>query len=129
MAERDYSVSIKNCSKALNAKERIMMKDVSDAFKLDTETQAGDVLIDVDFYVQLAVHNAKSENSDYDVYVVVDKNGSKYVTGSESFFHSFADIMDEVADAGDEMGDWQLCVYRKPSKNRPGKDFITCSIR
>ena len=48
-----------------------------------------------------------------------------YVTGSESFWNSFRDIYDEMENESDE---WSLKLYRLPSKNRQGKDFLTCSI-
>ena len=73
------------------------------------------------------VHNEKSDNKDYSKIVVVDKGGTKYVTGSESFGTSLSDIVDEMVDAG-EGENITVEVYRKDSKNYKGKQFITCSI-
>ena len=126
---RDYKAEIVESSKELTTREKIKFKDVSDAIKLDDETQAiegGKVLIDFDFYVRVHVHNEKSENTDYDVTIYVDKNGNKYISGSESLFNQFIDIYDEMTEADEE--DFQIIVYRKPSKNRSGKDFLTCTI-
>lgn len=120
-----YSVSIKESSRELTAKQRIALKDTTEAVKLDEATQVEPVIINVDMYAILAIHNEKSENPDYDNYVVVDKNGTKYVTGSASFWSSFMDIFTEM-EGEDEA--WTLKVYRVPSKNYKGKDFITCSI-
>ena len=120
-----YSVSIKESSRELTAKQRIALKDTTTAIKLDEATQVEPVIINVDMYAILAIHNEKSENPDYDNYVVVDKNGTKYVTGSASFWSSFMDIFTEM-EGEDEA--WTLKVYRVPSKNYKGKDFITCSI-
>ena len=120
-----YSVSIKESSRELTAKQRIALKDTTAAVKLDEATQVEPVIINVDMYAILAIHNEKSENPDYDNYVVVDKNGTKYVTGSASFWSSFMDIFTEM-EGEDEA--WTLKVYRVPSKNYKGKDFITCSI-
>ena len=120
-----YSVSIKESSRELTAKQRIALKDTTGAVKLDEATQVEPVIINVDMYAILAIHNEKSENPDYDNYVVVDKNGTKYVTGSASFWSSFMDIFTEM-EGEDEA--WTLKVYRVPSKNYKGKDFITCSI-
>lgn len=120
-----YSVSIKESSRELTAKQRIALKDTTGAVKLDEATQVEPVIINVDMYAILAIHNEKSENPDYDNYVVVDKNGTKYVTGSASFWSSFMDIFTEME--GDDE-EWALKVYRVPSKNYKGKDFITCSI-
>lgn len=120
-----YSVSIKESSRELTAKQRIALKDTTGAVKLDEATQVEPVIINVDMYAILGIHNEKSENPDYDNYVVVDKNGTKYVTGSASFWSSFMDIFTEM-EGEDEA--WTLKVYRVPSKNYKGKDFITCSI-
>jgi hypothetical protein len=120
-----YSVSIKETSRELTAKQRIALKDTTTAIKLDEATQVEPVTINVDMYAVLAIHNEKSENPDYDNYVVVDKNGTKYVTGSASFWSSFMDIYEEMEDEDEE---WAIKAYRVPSKNYKGKDFITCSI-
>lgn len=120
-----YSVSIKESSRELTAKQRVALKDTTAAVKLDEATQVEPVIINVDMYAILAIHNEKSENPDYDNYIVVDKNGTKYVTGSASFWSSFMDIFTEM-EGEDEA--WTLKVYRVPSKNYKGKDFITCSI-
>ena len=120
-----YSVAIKESSRELTAKQRVALKDTTSAIKLDEATQVEPVIINVDMYAILAIHNEKSENPDYDNYIVVDKNGTKYVTGSASFWSSFMDIFTEM-EGEDEA--WTLKVYRVPSKNYKGKDFITCSI-
>ena len=120
-----YSVSIKESSRELTAKQRIALKDMTGALRLDEATQVEPVIINVVMYAILAIHNEKSENPDYVNYIVVDKNGTKYVTGSASFWSSFMDIFTEM-EGEDEA--WTLKVYRVPSKNYKGKDFITCSI-
>lgn len=120
-----YSVKITNASKELSAKERVALKDTTNAIALDEATQAGKVLIEPDFYVELSVHNEKSEDKDYTKYVIVDKSGNKYVTGSASFMSAFSGILDEMADSGEE---YAIEVYRMPSKNYKGKEFLTCSI-
>ena len=124
----DYSVAIKETSKELTAKEKIKLKDLSNSQNLDALTQEeGKVIIDVDYYVILSIHNAKSlERPDYENIVIVDKDGNKYNTGSGSFIAALTDILDELADAGET--ECQIEVYRKESKNYKGKEFITCSI-
>ena len=121
-----YSVKIVETSRELTAKERVQLKDTTEAIKLDEATQECAVIIDVDFYAVLEIHNEKSSNKDYNVFIVQDKNGARYVTGSESFFTSFEDIVDEMSDA--DCDDWSIKAYRMPSKNYSGKEFITCSI-
>lgn len=120
-----YEVKIVETSKELSAKERIKLKDTTDAVKLDKATQVEAVEIDVDYYAELSIHNEKAEDKDYANYVIVDKSGERYVTGSPSFWTAFMNIFNEMAN---ETEPWTLKVYRMPSKNREGKDFITCSI-
>ena len=120
-----YSVNIREVSRDITAKERVMLKDTTNAVSLDEATQSEKVIINPDYYAILDVHNEKSEDKDYVKYLIVDKNGTKFVTGSESFFTSFKSIMDEM-DGCDE--EFSIEVYRMPSKNYKGKEFITCSI-
>ena len=121
-----YSVTIKETSKNLTAKERIAIKDTTSAVKLDEATQVENVTINPGMFAVLSIHNDKSDNPDYENYIVVDKNGTKYVTGSQSFWTSFMDIWTEMEN---EDEDWSVLVYRHPSKNYKGKDFITCAIQ
>ena len=120
-----YSVKIVNASKELSARDRVAVKDTTNAIGLDDATKETPLVIAIDYYVELAIHNEKSEDKDYKKYVVVDKSGNKFVTGSESFFTAMLEIMDEMSDSGE---DFEIQVYRMPSKNYKGKEFLTCSI-
>ena len=120
-----YSVKIVNASKELSARDRVAVKDTTNAIGLDDATKDSPLVIAIDYYVELAIHNEKSEDKDYKKYVVVDKTGNKFVTGSESFFTAMLEIMDEMTDTGE---DFEIQVYRMPSKNYQGKEFLTCSI-
>lgn len=120
-----YSVTIKYVSKELSAKERVMIKDTTNAVSLDEVTQGAKFVFEPDYYAILNVHNEKSEDKDYTKYLIVDKGGNKIVTGSESFFTAFNDIMSEM-EGTDET--FEIEAYRLPSKNYKGKEFITCSI-
>lgn len=122
-----YSVEIVQCSTELSHKERVKIKDTTDAIKLDEVTQEREVIIKPAMCAVLAIHNEKSENGDYNVYVVVDEDGTKYTTGSESFWTSFMNIYEEMCDETGE--EWAVKAYRVPSKNYKGKDFIACSIQ
>lgn len=121
-----YAVTIKETSKQLSAKQRIAIKDTTNAMKLDEATaSAENVLIYPEMWAVLAIHNEKSEDVDYENYVLVDKDGTKYVTGSKSFWTAFMDIYREMENEDEE---WGINVYRMESKNYKGKQFITCSI-
>ena len=125
-----YSVSIRETSKQLSAKERIKVKDTTQAISLDDVTQQGDFILCPDAYVILDVHNEKAKegnSKDYVKYIVIDKAGAAYTTGSESFFTSLKSIMEEMeAEAPGE--EYSVTVYRRESKNYKGKTFITCGI-
>ena len=120
-----YSVSIAETNKELTAKERIRLKDTSDAVKLDEATKEEEIIITPIAYAILKIHNEKSDNKDYNNYLIEDADGTKYVTGSEAFWTSFIDIYNEMKD---ETEPWQIKAYRLPSKNYKGKEFLTCSI-
>lgn len=120
-----YSVKIVNTSKELSARDRVAVKDTTNAIAIDDATKESPLVIGIDYYVELAIHNEKSEDKDYKKYVVVDKSGNKFVTGSESFFTAMLEIMDEMSGSGE---DFEIQVYRMPSKNYKGKEFLTCSI-
>lgn len=123
-----YKVEIVHSTKELTVREKIRIKDLSNAIQLDEATQQeGNVVIDFDYYVILNVHNEFSkDDKDYNKFVIVDKGGNKFVTGSESFMTSLEEIVDEMADAGET--DFEIEVYRKDSKNYTGKQFLTCTI-
>ena len=120
-----FEAKIREASKQLSAKERVKFKDTTNAVQLDEATKDKPLRIAPDFYVILDIHNDHSEDKDYVKYVIVSKEGTKYVTGSESFFSSFKAIVDEM---GGTDEDYEVEVYRLPSKNYKGKEFLTCSI-
>lgn len=124
-----YSVKIREASRDLTAKEKIALKDYSNATPLDAALNDIDVLtITPVAYVILDVHNEKSkQDKDYVKYVLIDNAGNKFVTGSESFFTSFKDIFDTMAEEapGEE---YSIDVLKKPSQNYKGKSFITCAL-
>lgn len=121
-----YSVKVVESTKDLTAKERVKIKDTTNAIRLDEATKGGSIVIAYDYHAILEIHNEKLDDPDYRQYIVVDKAGNKYVTGSESFFTAMSEIVDEMSAAGET--DYELEVYRMDSKNYKGKQFITCSI-
>ena len=127
----EYSCKILSASKELNSYERIKLKDVSNAVKLDEVLNDGSITIQPVLYAVLDIHNEKAkDNKDYRKMVIVDKSGTKFVTGSASFARSFEEIVDELADDGIdfESAGIEVEVYKKDSKNYSGKSFITCSL-
>lgn len=123
-----YKVEIQEASKAFSKRETIKIKDVSNAVKFDEIAEGSSVVIIPSAYAVLSVHNDKSENKDYPLYIILDKDGTKYMTGSVSFWNSFIDIWEEMTEGVDEPEEFEIEVYKKDSKNYKGKKFLTCSI-
>ena len=121
-----YEVTIKEASMELTAKERIRLKDTTNAIKLDTATDNAPITITPKAFAIISIHNEKSDNVDYLNYIIVDKDGNKYVTGSDSFWSSFKSIWDEMETEAEE---WELEIYKLDSKNYKGKKFLTCSLK
>ena len=120
----DYSVKIETSSREFTARERLMFKDFSNAQQLDTLTDTEPMVITPADYAVLSVHNEKSKDKkDYRKFVIIDKAGNKFITGSESFIKAYMEIVEEM---GDE--EFSIECYKVPSKNYQGKSFITCSI-
>lgn len=111
----------------LSPKEKIKFKDTADCIKLDeaTKESEGGVLIDPVMWGTLHIQNDKAEGGEYDVHIVVDREGTRYITGSNSFWRGFLDIVEEMQGIDEP---WSVRAYRMPSNNFKGKDFITCSV-
>lgn len=122
-----YSVKIANSSRELTKKERVALKDTSNAIRLDEACEGAKLVIMPTGYVVLVIENEASEDKTYENYIIFDKGGNKYVTGSETFFNTFMEIWDEMYD-GDDTEEFEIEIYKRDSKNYKGKQFITCSI-
>ena len=122
-----YTSKISFTTKELSAKEKVSMKKGSSAIKLDEVVKEQPIQIDVDYAVALSIHNEKNEKGekDYNTYIIVDKEGQKFSTSSNSFWESFMDIYEELKDSDEH---WELLVMKKPSKNYSGKFFLTCDV-
>lgn len=129
----DYAVQIVETSiKELTAKDRIRLKDTSDARNLTDmcdDADEGAVIIEPTAYAVLDVHNdhvKDGQNKDYRKYLILDAYGQKYVTGSIAFWNSFIDIWNEIKGENPDEG-IELKVFKRPSKNYNG-DFVTCAL-
>ena len=122
-----YKVTIKESNKELTARERIKIKDTTNAIKLDGVEPDEKLVFSPDYYAILEIENDKADTKDkkYNQFIVVDQSGTKYVTGSKSFWDSFINIYNEMKD---ESEPYEIEVYKMPTKNYTGKYFITCSI-
>lgn len=125
-----YEAKIKEASRELDVKERIALKDVSatqsiDDMSLQAKEAGARLNIVPSAWAIVEIHNEKSENTDYEVFVLIDENGQRYSTSSESFRTAFLDIWNEI---NGENIPWSIDVIRQESKNFKGKEFLTCTI-
>lgn len=126
MENTNYRVTIKETSRELSPLERVKFKDTTDCIRLDSELDNIEtLLIKVSAFVVLEIENDKADNKIYPNFVLVDENGTRYITSSQTFFNTFLNIYDELRGCDEE---WQLKIFKVPSKNYTGKKFITCSI-
>lgn len=125
----DFKVTIDECTKELDVRERIKLKDFTDAVSFDSLITDGTPLtVEVAYIAQLSIHNEHSHGDhDYKKTMVVDTAGTKYHTGSSSFLNAISDIRDELLEAG-ETGPFTIEVFKKPSNNYKDKSFITCVL-
>lgn len=129
--ESNYSAAIAESSRELSARERVMFKDTQNAISInelaeEAHKEGAKAFIEgIAGYVVLDIHNDKSDDKDYKNYLIIDKDGQKYVTGSHAFWNSFLSIYDEMAD---ETEPWSIEVNLLPSKNYKGKNVLTCSL-
>lgn len=129
--ESNYSASIKEASRELSAKERVMFKDLGNATKLNDLAEEAmksgvkAIITNIKDYAIIGIHNEASQDVDYSNYLIVDGNGDKYYTGSAPFWNSFKSIWDEMYDSGEE---WGIQLNLIPSKNYVGKQVLTCSL-
>ena len=127
----DYSTKIVSTSRELTVKEKITLKDFNDCVGLDTVvTNEQGFIIDPDVIVEVQVHNERAkDDKDYTTIVILDKDGTKYSTSSNSLRDSISDIMDELADLEEsDRADLKIKVFKKPSKNYSGKYFLTATV-
>ena len=124
-----YNVKIIESSKELTKREVLKMKDTTNTLSIDELIKDGEdtsfIITPVD-YVILSIECDKfdSEEKIAKNIIVIDKEDKKYRTGSQSFIEAFTNIYDEMR--GEE--EYEIEIYKVPSKNYKSKYFITCSI-
>ena len=126
----NYTASITDSSREFTAKERVMFKDLGNAesmidYARAAIEQGAKATIDVADFAVISIHNEATDDVDYTNYLLIDKNGNKYYTGSESFWNSFKNIYNEMKDSDEE---WGIELNLLPSKNYKGKEILTCSL-
>lgn len=126
----NFSATITEASREFTAKERVMFKDLQNGesmldFAKAAIENGGKAVIDFKDYAVIAIHNEATDDVDYTNYLIIDKAGNKYYTGSSSFWNSFLNIYNEMKDSDEE---WGIELNLLPSKNYKGKEILTCSL-
>lgn len=129
------TVKIAQSSKELTKIQKLAYQDTSDCLSLDGAVEEAtknglEFHITPKDYVILNVHTDSpkvSGNEDYKTMIVIDRNGTKYATGSNSFAEAFLNIYNTMHEDEDDP-DYEIKVVRKESNNYKGKYFLTCSI-
>lgn len=125
--KRTYVTKLVSATRELSAKERVAVKMFIGAEQLDELTQRDEngVIIDIDYVAVVEVYNEKSDNKNYNKYVYVDKDGTMYISGSETLYRTYEEIAEEMEG---ENEPWSIKVIRRESTNYKGKDFLTCML-
>ena len=129
MENKNYKVTVTASTKELTAREKIALKNFgSYAIPLVQflDENGEKATIPVVDYITLHIENSKSENPEYDVYLIVSDNAT-YYTSSNRLHYSIVNIIEELKDANDTEP-WSIAVAKKESKNYKGKKFITCTL-
>lgn len=122
-----YKATIRETSRELTAIEKIKIKDVNDALQIVDALDTGEFVVKPVMYAIIDIENDRSNDKNYTKFVFVTEDGTKYITGSESFINNFLGIWQELVDANVLEEDWAIKIFKKPSKNYSG-DFVTCAI-
>ena len=107
-----------------------MFKDLQNAtpavdYAKECRANDGRATVEVKDWAVIDIHNESADNTDYTVYLFIDKNGNKFYTSSEPAWNSFKNIYDEMKDSDEE---WGIEFNLIPSKKYNGKEILTCSL-
>ena len=112
----------------LTFKERVILKDTTAAVGVDQIVDSTTPLdLRLSHFALLNVHNEASKDKDYRQVVIVSDDGNRYFSGSDSLISALLDIWAEMRNCPEDE-DWQLRIYKLPSKNYTGKEFLTCTV-
>lgn len=120
-----YKVEVRSSFKEISAKDKVKYKNFDEGISIsDYIDKNGELIIAPDNVIELHIINDKSEDKEYNRYLVIDKENNVYTTGSDSFYESLSDIMADMAEVGEP---YEIKCYKQQSKNNSGK-FINCRI-
>lgn len=128
MSKSNFTSKIVDATMNMTNKERVKYKDLTSAISINQRLEeGGEIKLAPSGYYELEIHNELSENKDYNVFVLLTPDGSRYYTSSSSFVSAFEEIYEELKDELFD-GETVLVITTKKSKNYTGKSFLTCYL-
>lgn len=118
-----YKSAIIASSFEMSKREKIKFKDTSSCYPLNEESH-GSVIEDVIGCYTVRCENDTAENPEYDVFVVLCKDGRRYMTSSPSFSEKAEEIITDLIEDGERI---DIRIIKKKSKNFAG-EFLTCEL-
>lgn len=126
-----YEVELIKGSFEPTVRELLKYQDFSEMRKIDQLCEGPDdcaIIEDVADYLLFNVHNdnSTSGNEDYAQLVIINEDGSGYVTGSTTFIRDFGTVF--AAMRGDSDEPFDIKIRKVPSKRYSGKYFLKLSV-
>ena len=120
----EYSVKIDSVygTDELPVKDEIRVKDFTSFSQVEELVKSG-AEFKPEWLAVLTVHNEKSENTEYSVFVFRTDDGEMFYTSSESLLESLMDII-ELKDRLNSSGEpWAVVINEFKSKNNTGSFY------
>ena len=111
--------------KELSPLEKVKIKHLQGAIKIDEALKEGNLMIDVDNVVAIEVFNEMSESKQYIKYVYIDKDGEMYTSGSKSLFSEIISLCEDLKGISDFC---KVMVITQPSKNYSGSFYTAVLV-
>lgn len=124
----EYSVKISTvhgCGE-LSVKDEIRVKDFTSFEQVEALVKTKEEF-KPEWLAELDVHNEKSENKDYAVYVFRTADGEMFYTSSESLAESLVDIISLKDRLNAAEAEWGVVIKEFKSKNNTG-DFYKAVV-
>ena len=111
--------------KELSPLEKVKIKHLQGAIKIDEALKEGNLMIDVDNVIAIEVFNEMSESKQYMKYVYIDKDGQMYTSGSKSLFSEISSLCEDLKGISDFC---KVMVITQPSKNYSGSFYTAVLV-
>ena len=123
-----YKALITNYYNELTKMERYKATVLTDAMPINDYTKESDLRIKLKNVVSLEVESDKADPPKYTSYVYIDSEDNYYTSGSETLYNAIETIWDNFAENGKMPDDVTVRIFRRPSKNHKGLDFLTATV-